>query len=367
MSIPQKTPLFEEHEKAGARLIEFAGWMMPVEYQGLRAEHLNVRENVGLFDVSHMGEIRVKGPQALASLEWMTSNSVTKLEDGQAQYSLLMNKNGGIVDDLIIYCVEKNENYLVCVNASNKDKDFQHMRENNRGAEITDESSDWGQVAVQGPKAFLLLDRLFQPSPRDLKSFHFKQAAFEGETVILARTGYTGEAGVEIFVPAAKTASLWRALLQKGSDLGVQPIGLGARDTLRTEMKYPLYGNDISDVTDPFMAGLGWVVKMDAKDFLGKDILLQKKAEGPKQKWVGFKMLERGIPRHGYRVFSFDNEEIGEVTSGTLSPSLQENIGLAYLRKERAEVGSEFLVEIRSKRLKARVVATPFVKVKGVE
>lgn len=363
----QKTPLFEEHQKCGGKIIEFAGWMMPVEYKGLRTEHVNVRENVGLFDVSHMGEIRVKGPKALESLEWLTSNAVAKLQAGQAQYTLLMNSRGGIVDDLIVYCLKPGEEYLLCVNAANIEKDLQHILDNNKGAEILNESRDWGQIAVQGPKSFLLLEKLFPARLRDLKSFHFMSTEYEGAPVIVARTGYTGEAGVEIFVPASKTASLWRELLEKGEDLGVQPIGLGARDTLRTEMKYPLYGNDIGDDTNPFEAGLGWVVKLEAKDFLGKAVLIEKKAEGPKKKWVGFKMLERGIPRHGYKTFSFDNQEIGEVTSGTLSPSLNENIGLAYLRKDSSEVGAEFLVEIRSKRLKAQVVATPFVKVKGVE
>lgn len=366
MSTPQKTPLYDEHEKAGGRLIDFAGWMMPVEYKGLRAEHLNVRENVGLFDVSHMGEIRLIGPKALESLEWMTSNSVAKLKKGQAQYTLLMNEQGGIVDDLIIYCVEENADYLLCVNAANIEKDHKHILAQNKGAEVVNESKGWGQIAVQGPKSFLLLEKLFSPDIRELKSFHFEGAEFDGAQVIIARTGYTGEAGVEIFVPAEKTAKLWQTLLKEGEAFGVQPIGLGARDTLRTEMKYPLYGNDIGDTTNPYAAGLGWVVKPDAKDFLGKAKVLENKASLTK-KWIGFKMLERGIPRHGYKVFSFDNTEIGEVTSGTLSPSLQDNIGLAYVDKELAEVGSEFLIEIRSKRVKAQVVKTPFVQVKGVE
>lgn len=367
MATPQKTPLYDEHVKAGGRVIEFAGWMMPVEYEGLRAEHLNVRENVGLFDVSHMGEIRLRGPKALESLEWMTSNSVAKLKDGQAQYTLLMNEQGGVVDDLIIYCMKENEDYLLCVNAANIEKDYKHIVAQNKGAEVINESSDWGQIAVQGPKSFLLLDKIFSPALRDVKGFQFTHAEFDGTPVVVARTGYTGEAGVEIFVPASKTAALWQELLKQGESLGVKPIGLGARDTLRTEMKYPLYGNDIDDTTDPYEAGLGWVVKPDAKYFLGKSIVVARKTVGAKKKWIGFKMLERGIPRHGYKVFSFDNEEIGEVTSGTVSPSLQDNIGLAYVKKELAEVGSEFLIEIRSKRVKAQVVSTPFVKVKGVE
>ncbi|MCB0412270.1 MAG: glycine cleavage system aminomethyltransferase GcvT, partial [Bdellovibrionales bacterium] len=247
MSEGSKTPLYENHIKAGGKMVEFAGWLMPVQYQGLRQEHINTRENIGLFDVSHMGEIRVKGPNAVSTLEWVTSNRISKLERGQAHYSLLMNAQGGIVDDLIVYCMEPNSDYLLCVNAANKAKDLKHLLNNNRDALIEDESDLWAQIAVQGPKSFKLLEEIFSPSLRDVKSFHFVEEKFASEKVLIARTGYTGESGVEIFVPPQVASELWEELLKKGERYGVAPVGLGARDTLRVEMKYPLYGNDIND------------------------------------------------------------------------------------------------------------------------
>ncbi|MCB0385111.1 MAG: glycine cleavage system aminomethyltransferase GcvT [Bdellovibrionales bacterium] len=357
----KQTPLCESHEALGGKMVEFAGWRMPVEYQGLRQEHLNTRKNVGLFDVSHMGEIRVRGPKALDTLEWVTSNHVGKLENGQAQYSLLTNYEGGIVDDLIVYCLEKGQDYLLCVNASNTDKDFAWVVKNNRGAEVTNESDDWGQIAVQGPRAIELVSRLFGERVKAVASFHFIPADFDGSQVYLARTGYTGEEGFEIFVPADRAAALWNLLLDKGQDLEVCPVGLGARDTLRTEMKYPLYGHEIDDTTNPYQAGLGWVVKPTAKDFIGRDKIVAGKEAGLSQKLVGLKMLDRGIARQGYSLFSFDNKEIGKVTSGTVSPSLGENIAVGYLAKELAEPGTEVMVEIRGRKLKAVVVKTPFV------
>ena len=356
-----KTPLAQEHEALGARMVEFAGWYMPIQYQGLKEEHLNVRKNVGLFDVSHMGEIRFKGPKALSTLEWLTTNSVAKLQAGEAQYSLLPNLSGGLVDDIIVYCVVPGEDYLVCVNAANKDKDFAWMKEHNRGADIQDESSLWGQIAVQGPKALELLDRCFpEMKVSAMKSFTHQSGTYKGFQVIVARTGYTGEDGGEIFVSAEGCVPLWRDLLAKGADLGVQPIGLGARDTLRTEKKYSLYGHEIDDDTNPYEAGLGWVVKPDAKDFLGRDLVVSAKG-APKQKLIGLKMIEKGIPRQGYAVFSFDNKEIGRLTSGTHSPSLDEPIGIAYVASEFAKDGTEILVDIRGRKAKARVCKTPFV------
>lgn len=362
-----KTPLNENHKKRGARMVSFAGWEMPIQYTQLKEEHNCVRTKVGLFDVSHMGEIRFKGPQALASLQWLTTNDVSKLEAGQAQYSLLPNATGGLVDDIIVYCLEKNNDYLVCVNASNKDKDFDWMTKNNKGAHITDESSQWGQIAVQGPKANELLHAVFNESFASLKSFSVVNRKFstpQGKivNVILATTGYTGEHGAEIFVPWNDTESLWDLLLEKGQTLGVQPIGLGARDTLRTEMKYSLYGHEINDELNPYEAGLGWAIKPDAKDFIGRTAILKGKDDGLKKKLIGLKMLEKGIPREMYTLHAKDGTQTGWITSGTHSPTLDEPIGIGYVQTKDAEIGTEIWVDIRGRKVKAHICKTPFIK-----
>lgn len=358
----QRTPLAAAHEKLGARMVDFAGWWMPVQYRGLKEEHLCVRKNVGLFDVSHMGEIRVKGANALATLEWLTTNHVTKLAKGQAHYSLLPNHEGGLVDDIIIYCLEPNADYLVCVNASNKDKDYQWMVKNNRGAEITDESARWGQIAVQGPKARTLLARVLGEDVNAMKSFEVKSFTKWGAGLLLATTGYTGEAGGEIFVPAELTEKLWFELLEKGTDLGVEPIGLGARDTLRTEMKYSLYGHEIDDHSNPYEAGLGWVVKPAAKDFIGKGPMTAVKEKGLNRQLVGIELTGKGIPRQGYRILNEKDEEIGSITSGTLSPSTEKAIGIAYVAMPYVALGTPVLVDIRGRSVTAKVCATPFYK-----
>ena len=356
----KKTPLCESHKKLGAKMVNFAGWYMPVEYQGLRAEHQCVREKVGLFDVSHMGEVRFKGPKALETLEWLTTNHVSKLNDGEAQYSLLPNEKGGLVDDIIVYCLKKNVDYLVCVNASNSDKDFQWMTKNNRGAEITNESTQWGQIAVQGPSAHRLISATLGFDATQLKPFKVKTGQFQGTEFIFASTGYTGESGGEIFIRAEGTEKLWDALLANGQSLGVQPIGLGARDTLRTEMKYSLYGHEIDDTTNPFESGLNWVVKPSAKEFMGKPAMLAKIEKGPAETLVGFKMIDKGIPRQGYEIYSDAGEKIGFVTSGTLSPSLGVSIGIGRVAKKFDTNGTEFFVDIRGKRIRAQVCPTPF-------
>ncbi|MCB0341167.1 MAG: glycine cleavage system aminomethyltransferase GcvT [Pseudobdellovibrionaceae bacterium] len=363
---PKKTPLYQRHVEHGGKLVEFAGWMLPVEYAGLRREHLHVRESVGLFDVSHMGEIRVKGDKALPTLQWLTTNDVSRLEPGRAQYSLLPNEQGGLVDDIIVYCLEKNSDYLVCVNASNTEKDFQWMLKHNQGAEITNESQNWGQIAVQGPKAMALVAKIFGDGVSDLPRFAFLDTEFEGQPALVARTGYTGENGVEIFVGWDRTVQLWNRLVADGKSLSVQPIGLGARDTLRTEMGYSLYGHEIDDAINPYAAGLGWVVKASDKDFLGKGPMLDARERGIKRKLVGLKMLESGIPRSGYHLFSFDNNEIGTVTSGTLSPSLQQGIALAFVDTAFASEGTVLAVQIRQRKVRAQVVKLPFVTPKGV-
>ncbi len=359
---PQETPLRAVHESLGARMVDFAGWYMPVQYEGLKEEHLATRSNVGLFDVSHMGEFRVSGPNALKTLQWTTTNDVSKLAAGQAHYSLFPNPDGGIVDDLFIYCITPGTEYMLCVNAANIEKDFAWLQKNNQGAELANESAKWGQIAVQGPKAPELLSRIFSKEIALLPVNAHREFTFRLGKVMIAKTGYTGEVGAEIFVPAAQLVALWTDLMEEGSDLGVKPIGLGARDTLRTEMKYSLYGHEIDDTTNPYEAGLGWVVKPQAKDFIGKAKILAAKDQGLKRKLVGFTLSERGIPRQGYALHSFDNKEIGRVTSGTLSPSLNQSIGIGYVDVAYAEVGSEFNVDIRGRGAKARVVATPFVR-----
>ncbi|HEX4925397.1 MAG TPA: glycine cleavage system aminomethyltransferase GcvT [Bdellovibrionales bacterium] len=365
MSEIQKTPLHDEHERLGGRMVEFAGWHMPVEFEGLRAEHQTVRENVGLFDVSHMGEIWVRGPKSLETLQWLTSNDVSKLEANKAQYSLLTNEKGGIVDDIYVYCLKPNELYLVCVNAANVDKDFHWMVDHNRGAEIENESAAWAQIAVQGPKARALVGEIFGQRMTSLKRNDFVVTTYDLENCIVACTGYTGEDGFEIFVPNASAVTLWRMLLRTGEKFGCKPIGLGARDTLRTEMKFSLYGHEIDDTTNPIEAGLGWVVKPQKGEFLGKSPIVEAKEKGATRKLVGFKMIDKGIPRAGYPLLTFDKKPAGTVTSGTLSPSLNEGIGIGYLPANMAGEGTEFYVDIRGRALKAKVVKTPFVTPKS--
>lgn len=357
----QRTPLYQEHVNLNARMVEFAGWEMPIQYVGLKEEHLNCRKNVGLFDVSHMGEFRVKGPKALETLQWLTTNNVAALEEDQAQYALLPNEQGGLVDDLIVYCLKKNEDYLVCVNAANIEKDWNHFQKNNKGAELTNESAKWGQIAVQGPKAFALIDQVLKIKSDDMKSFTLKKINWNGYSVIFATTGYTGEKGGEIFIEAKGTAELWKNLMQYGQDYGVQPVGLGARDSLRTEMKMSLYGHEIDDTTTPYEASLGWAVKPQAKDFLGKEPMLKNKEAGLTRSLIGFKMLERGIPRQGYTLHNQNGDQIGIVTSGTHSPSLDEPIGIGYVTPDLKEVGSQFWVDIRGKKIKATTCKTPFL------
>lgn len=358
----KKTPLYDAHVALGARMVDFAGWMMPVQYTGLKEEHFACRNAGGLFDVSHMGEIWVRGPKSLETLQWLTTNDVSKLGPGQAHYSLLPNDQGGLVDDIIVYCLEVNKNYLVCVNASNKDKDFAWMTKNNKGADITDESESWGQIAVQGPKSFELLKQLFGEDFSSRKAFTFVDTQFRSHHALIAFTGYTGERGCEIFIQKDGTLALWNELVEKGRALGVLPCGLGARDTLRTEMKYSLYGNEIDDTTNPYAAGLGWVIKPAAKDFMGKSIILGQKEKGLPLTLVGFKMKDRGIPRHGYETYALSGEKMGPVTSGTHSPSLDEAIGIAYVSPSLSAPGSEFHVDIRGRKVLAVTVETPFVK-----
>lgn len=355
-----KTPLYNEHIKLNARMVDFAGWNMPIQYTNLKDEHNATRNHIGLFDVSHMGEIRVRGPHALEALQWLTTNDVAKLNNGQAQYGLLPNDKGGLVDDLFIYCLKKDEDYLICVNASNKDKDFAWMKDHNKNADITDESSLWGQIAIQGPKAFELCDQIFSFPVSKMNRNEIRESEFQGYKIMVATTGYTGESGCEVFIAAPGTERLWQALLQH--PLKPIPVGLGARDVLRTEMKYSLYGHEIDDSTNPYEAALGWAIKPAAKDFISKNIILNAKEKGLKRKLIGFKMLDRGIPRQGYQIKNSAGLIIGITTSGTHSITLDEPIGIAYVDAQFSNEGSEIFVDIRGKLTKAVVVKTPFVQ-----
>ncbi|HXN80861.1 MAG TPA: glycine cleavage system aminomethyltransferase GcvT [Myxococcales bacterium] len=362
-----RTPLYDAHLAASARMVEFAGWDMPVQYAGLLEEHAAVRERCGVFDVSHMGEVTLEGPRALEAAQRLVTNDLSKCKDGQAQYSALCNEAGGVIDDIIVYRISA-ERLFVCVNASGREKDFAWMKEHAErggGVRVEQRSDDWAQVAVQGPRAPALVDSLCQPKVLDLGYYHFRRAAVAGiDGCIVARTGYTGEDGFEIFCPAQRARELWDKLFDAGAAAGLAPCGLGARDSLRLEVAYRLYGNDMDEAHTPLEAGLGWIVKLDKPGgFIGAEALRKQKAEGLRRKLVGFKLTGKGIARHGYPARPAGSaERVGEVTSGTMSPILKEPIGLAYLPASLSGEGTAFDVEIRGKPVAAVVVRTPFVK-----
>jgi len=358
----KKTHLFEAHLKLNGKIVDFAGWQLPVQYRGIKEEHNAVRCEVGIFDVSHMGEIRVKGPNALSFLEWITTNLISKLSKNQAQYNLLPNNLGGLVDDLYIYCLEPNAEYLLCVNAANDDKDWSWINAQKiDGVTLTHESNEWSQIAVQGPKAPELLSDILNPDCKNLKKNQLIRGVWNGSEYIYACSGYTGEAGGEIFIKNKSVVQLWNELLNH-SQIKVTPCGLGARDTLRTEMGYPLYGNEIRDDLNPLAAGLGWVIKSNQKDFIGKQAILDG-AQGPKKsKLVGLTMRDKAIPRTNYKIFSTEGDEIGWVTSGTYSPSLEKGIALAYVAAPFASSGHHILVDVRGKKYEAEVCSIPFIK-----
>lgn len=356
------TPLYEVQKQAGGRFVPFAGWEMAVQFAGVLAEHRAVRENAGVFDVSHMGELLVEGPGALDALQFVCTNDIGKLQDGSALYTVMCTENGGIVDDLIVYR-QAAESYFICVNASRRQADFEHVRAHAAKFRcvVRDVSEDYAQLALQGPKSEALLAKLTKADLSQLRSFSFVDIEVAGQsTVRVARTGYTGEPGFELYCKPQVAAPLWRALMEVGQSEGLQPCGLGARDTLRLEMKFPLYGNDIDLDHNPLEAGLGWVVKF-SKDFLGKKALEAIKAQGLQRTWCGFVMRERGIPRQGYDVLS-DGKLVGKVTSGTHSPSLDVGIGTAYVPKTLGAPGTPLLIAIRDKQVRAEVVSTPFYK-----
>ena len=354
-----RTPLYDAHLAASARMVEFAGFEMPVQYAGVLEEHAAVRENAGMFDVSHMGEISIDGPGALQTAQRLVTNDLSKCNDGQAQYSALCNERGGVIDDVIVYRFSP-ERLFICVNASGREKDFDWMRAHaGDGVAVKQRSEDWGQIAIQGPDAPRIVDSLCEPRVLDVPYYHFREATVAGvRGCIVSRTGYTGEDGFEVFVPPAGARKLWDTLLEKR----VVPCGLGARDSLRLEVAYRLYGSDMDEQHTPLEAGLGWIVKLDKPGgFVGSDALIRQKQEGLERRLAGFKLTGRGIPRHGYPVVK-DGQRVGEVTSGTMSPVLKESIGLAYVPAALAKDGSVFDVEIRGKAVPARVVKTPFVE-----
>lgn len=363
------TPFTKYHIANGAKMAEFAGYNMPIEFTGINDEHLCVREKAGVFDVSHMGEIWVKGPKALDLLQRITTNDVSLLFDGKVQYTCMPNGRGGIVDDLLVYRVDE-ATYLLVVNAANIGKDWKHIcdegakmgMEAGHGKELYNASDEICQLAVQGPLAMKIVQKMCGEPVEQMEYYTFKKMPVAGCDAILSITGYTGAGGCEIYIANEDADKLWEALWKAGEELGLQNIGLGARDTLRLEKGFCLYGNDISDTTSPIEAGLGWITKFaEGKDFIDRACMERMKAEGVERKLVGFKMIDRGVPRHGYKLASPEGEEIGEVTSGTMSPCLKQGIGMGYVRKSYAKAGTQIAVIVRDRLLKAEVVKLPFV------
>ncbi len=357
----RQIPLNDLHIKLGAKMVPFAGFNMPVRYSSDIEEHMTVRNGVGVFDVSHMGEFTVKGPHALELIQRVTTNDASKLVDGQAQYSCLPNDKGGIVDDLIVYKI-KDEDYLLVVNAGNIDKDWNWIvQHNTQGAELKNISDDICLFAVQGPKAVSTLQKLTKTDLSTIKYYHFAIGEFAGiPDVIMSNTGYTGAGGFEIYVHKNHAEKVWHAIFEAGKEFTIKPIGLGARDTLRLEMGFCLYGNDIDDATSPLEAGLGWITKF-TKDFTNASNIKKQKEEGVKKKLVGFKMIDKGIPRHDYPIKDAAGNTIGKVTSGTMSPVLGIGIGLGYVETGLSSPGSEIFIDVRGRSLKAEVTKLPFI------
>lgn len=365
-----KTTVFTKyHIAAGAKMAEFAGYNMPIEFTGINDEHMAVRNGAGVFDVSHMGEIWVKGPRALDLLQRITTNDVSKLFDGKVQYTCMPNGRGGIVDDILVYRVDA-ETYMLCVNAANIDKDWKHIcaegkafgMEAGHGRELYNASDEICQLAVQGPLAMKIVQKMCAEPVEGMEYYTFKKMPVAGCDAILSITGYTGSGGCEIYVANEDGDKLWKALWEAGAEFGLKNIGLGARDTLRLEKGFCLYGNDIDDTTSPLEAGLGWITKFaEGKYFIDRAAMERLKAEGVGRKLVGLKMVERGIPRHGYAIAAPDGTEIGHVTSGTMSPCLKVGVALGYVEAAYAKPGTEIAVVIREKPVKAEVVKIPFV------
>lgn len=357
----KQVPLNDLHEELGAKMIPFAGFNMPVRYSSDKEEHITVREGVGVFDVSHMGEFMIRGPHALELIQWISSNDAAKLSNGQAQYACMPNEKGGIVDDLIIYRFLE-DRYMLVVNASNIEKDWNWIKSQNKwGAEMEDVSDQLVLLAVQGPKAMDTLQKLTEVDLSNIKFYHFKNGILADVEMVISATGYTGSGGFELYITKEDARGVWDKIFEAGEEFGIKPIGLGARDTLRLEKGYCLYGNDITDTTSPIEAGLGWVTKF-SKDFVNAEALKDQKEQGMQRKLIGFEMVDKGIPRQGYSLVDEDGAKIGEVTSGTMSPSLSKGIGMGYVTKNYSLPESEIYVEVRGKQLKAIVVKPPFLK-----
>ncbi|ADY53919.1 glycine cleavage system T protein [Pseudopedobacter saltans DSM 12145] len=358
----KNTALTDKHIALGAKMVPFAGFNMPVQYAGINAEHEVVRSSVGVFDVSHMGEFILKGEKALDLIQKISANDASKLFDGKIQYSYFPNENGGVIDDLLVYRIDE-KTYMLVVNASNIEKDWDWIQKHNtEGVELIDISDRTSLLAVQGPNAAKALASLTDIELENMEYYTFKKGVFAGiPNVLISATGYTGAGGFEIYFDAVHSETIWDTIFEAGKPYGIQPIGLGARDTLRLEMGFCLYGNDIDETTCPIEAGLGWVTKF-TKDFVNSESLKVRKEQGVERKLVGFEMVERGIPRHGYEIVDEHDQTIGVVTSGTQSPSLQKAIGLGYVSKAFAKADSDIYIKIRDKKIKAKVVKTPFYK-----
>ena len=360
----KKTPFTDTHIALGAKMHEFAGYNMPIEYTGIIDEHLSVVNSVGVFDVSHMGELWVKGPKALEFLQKVSSNDASKLEPGKIQYACFVNENGGIIDDYLVYCYEP-QKYMLVVNAANIEKDWAWcQKQNTMGAELENGSGHIAQLAVQGPKATEALQKLTDFNLSEVPYYTFKVGKFAGvDNVIISNTGYTGAGGFELYFYPEYGKKIWDAVFEAGKPFDIKPIGLGARDTLRLEMGFCLYGNDIDDTTTPLQAGLGWITKLiDNKPLIGKSILEKEKANGVERKLCGFELKDKGIPRKDYEIVNESGEIIGKVTSGTMSPCLKKGIGLGYMKPEYAKVGTEIFIKVRNRNLKAEIVKLPFRK-----
>jgi len=357
----KRTSLYPLHLELGAKMIPFAGWEMPVQYAGIIQEHRTVRESVGLFDISHMGEIEVRGPQAEPLLQKLTSNNIGTLEDGGALYTCLLNQKGGILDDLLVYRISEGQ-YFLCVNAANADSDFQWIKDHSGGfadVDVENRTDHYSLLSLQGPRAEEVIKHCMNESVSRIKYFHHANLNIESMPVMVSRTGYTGEDGFELFFDSKFAEPIWKKLLGLGRDYGILPIGLGARDTLRLEMRYLLHGSDMDTDHTPLEAGLGWTVKWDKGEFIGKEELLRQREKGVNPKLVGFEMVGRGIPRKGYPIEK-EGELIGEVTSGTSSPSLKKSIGLGYVKTPFSTIEMEWDVVVRDQRVRCRVVQSPF-------
>ena len=360
----KSTPLLDIHKELGAKLVPFAGWYMPIQYSSVVGEHACVREKVGLFDVSHMGEIEVKGKDAEQFLQFLLSNDIGKMSNGSILYTLMCNENGGVVDDLLVHRFLE-DHFFLCVNASNSDKDYEWVLKNAIpfNVNIKNISVETSQLALQGPESKNVLQPLCDVSLHDLSYYNFKKGKINNIESIISRTGYTGEDGFELYLSPKKISTVFRSLIKQGEPFGIQPIGLGARDTLRLEMGYALYGNEITDRSTTVDSGLGWVIKFDKGDFIGRKALLRQKEQGLRRKLVGIKLLTRGVPRSHYRVFK-GSESVGEITSGTFSPTLNIGVGLCYVPREHSHMGTLLEVEIRNQLVPAEVVKLPFVSSK---